>query len=86
MDGSVGGVGLAHTGTLPAPGSFCRVELTSDWGPIRMDCQIVRTAPLIDGSDPAPKSFYSGLQIVVIDRQSEQRLETMMEAVSDDDF
>ena len=75
-DTSLRGVGVSlESGTMPAPGSVCRVELSSDWGPIRIDCEVVRTV-----------DRQSGLEIVVMDRQSAERLKTMIEAVSNDDF
>ena len=85
-DSSVRGVGLAHEkGTLPAPGSIIRLEINSDWGPIRLDCEVVRTVPRVMTSTEVPV-FQSGLEIVVMDRQSAERLKTMIEAVSHDDF
>ena len=78
-DGSLAGIGVAHQGTLPAPGEICRVELASDWGPIRVDCQVIRT-------EPKRELFLSGLKIVVMDHQSAERLRTMIEAVSGDSF
>jgi PilZ domain-containing protein len=84
-DGSVAGMGIAHQGTLPPPGGICRIELASDWGPIRVDCQVVRTVERVMTQTQRP-IFHSGLQIVVMDHQSAQRLQTMFEAVSGDDF
>ena len=82
-DGSLDGMGVAHQGTLPAPGEICRVELASDWGPIRVDCQVVRTVERIMRQQQV---FHSGLQIVVMDHQSAQRLQTMFEVVSKDNL
>ena len=85
-DSSVRGVGLAHeSGTIPAPGSIIRLELSSDWGPIRIDCEVVRTVERVATQTERPV-FQSGLEIVVMDRQSAERLKTMIEAVSHDDF
>ena len=59
-----------------------RVELASDWGPISVDAQVVRTE-----STPAQRPLlHSGLAIVTIDHQSKERLQTMIESASDDDF
>lgn len=86
-DGSLAGIGVAHQGTLPPPGSICRIEVSSDWGPIRVDCQVVRTVERATTATQTQKPVYqSGLEIVVMDHQSAQRLQTMIEAVSHDDF
>ena len=85
-DGSVAGVGVAHQGTLPAPGEIVRLELTSDWGPIRVDCQVVRTVPRTTTTQTQPPVFQSGLQIVVMDHQSAERLRTVIEVMSRDNF
>ena len=84
-DGSVGGIGLAHHGSLPAPGAICRLEIASDWGPISADCQIVRTVQQVATQTAIP-TFQSGLQIVVMDHQSGLRLRELIEATSEDDF
>ena len=86
-DSSFGGLGLAHQGTLPAPGGIIRLELVSDWGPIRIDCQVIRTvvSTRTQTQTQAPV-FQSGLQIVVMDHQSAQRLQSMLQTVSYDDF
>lgn len=85
-DGSLAGMGLAHQGTLPAPGSICRVEIASDWGPIMVDAQVVRTVPRSSVTQTQPPVFQSGLQIVVMDRQSAERLRSVMDAMSRDSF
>ena len=84
-DGSIAGMAVAHQRPLPPPGGICRVELASDWGPIRVDCQVVRTVKRIMTREEQ-SFFVSGLEIVVMDRQSEQRLQTMIATVSHDDF
>ena len=87
IDGSVSGIGIAHQGTLPPPGGICRIELASDWGPIRVDCQVVRTVQrAMTQTQTQSPVFHSGLQIVVMDHQSAERLQTMIEAVSHDDY
>lgn len=88
-DSSIGGLGLAHQGTLPAPGGIIRLELVSDWGPIRVDCQVVRTVERSTTQTQTQTQrpvYQSGLQIVVMDHQSSQRLQTMLATVSHDDF
>ena len=87
-DGSVAGVGVAHQGTLPPPGGIVRLELSSDWGPIRVDCQVVRTVarPTTNATQTQPPVYQSGLQIVVMDHQSAERLRTVIEAMSRDNY
>lgn len=89
IDGSLAGIGVAHQGTLPPPGSICRIEVSSDWGPIRVDCQVVRTVQRPSRqsqTQPQPPVYHSGLEIVVMDHQSAQRLQTILETVSRDDY
>lgn len=84
-DGSVAGMGVAHQGALPPPGGICRVEIASDWGPIRVDCQVVRTVERA-ATQTQPPVYQSGLQIVVMDHQSAERLRTVIETMSRDNF
>ena len=77
LDVSPGGVGIAHEAVLPPPGGVCRVELPSDLGPIRLDCAIVRTVKR-SADDAARELFYSGLQVLATDRQSEARLQSII--------
>lgn len=67
LDASVGGLRVAHKAPLPSPGDFCRVEVPSEIGPLKLDCEVVRT--IIRNA-----LFHSGLQIVATDRQSGERL------------
>ena len=70
LDASVGGLRIAHQAALPGPGEFCRVELPTDLGPIKLDCEVVRTI--------AERTlFHTGLQIVAADHQSAERLRSM---------
>lgn len=85
-DSSVSGMAIAHQASLPAPGSICRVELASDWGPIRLDCQVVRTVEHTATATPPAPIYLSGLQIVVMDHQSAERLKSLIETVAYDDF
>ena len=84
-DGSVAGMAVAHQGALPPPGGICRVELASDWGPIHVDCEVVRTVERVE-TPTKQHVFLSGLQIVVMDHQSAQRLQSLFETVSHDNF
>ena len=72
LDASLGGVRIAHQSALPAPGGFCRLEFPTDEGPVRLDCEIVRTVP-------SRSVFHSGLQIVATDRQSAERLRSILD-------
>jgi hypothetical protein len=86
LDASPGGLRVAHQGTLPAPGEYCRVELPTELGTIRVDCEVVRTLP-----QPAPLTqttkpiFHSGLAVVApADHQSAERLKRMFDSLPDD--
>ena len=71
LDASMGGVRIAHQSALPAPGGFCRVEMATAEGPVKLDCEIVRT------SVAEQRIFHTGLQIVATDRQSAERLRSL---------
>lgn len=70
VDGSLGGIRIVHQSPLPAPGAYCRVEVLSELGSMKLDCEIVRTV-----GDRA--LLYSGLSIIAADRQSSERLKTL---------
>lgn len=75
LDGSAGGVGVLHENTLPEPGDICRIEITSEFGPITLDCEVVRTVPHTSGRTRVPRPlFESGLRVIAADHQSVQRL------------
>lgn len=78
LDASPIGVGIVHESPLPPPGAICRVEMPSEYGPIRLDCAIVRTVK--QSADAAAHAlFHSGLQVLAADRQSEARLRSLTE-------
>ncbi|MGZ8831494.1 MAG: PilZ domain-containing protein [Thermoanaerobaculia bacterium] len=86
LDASVGGMRVAHQGTLPPPGAFVRIELPTDMGTVKVDCEIVRTVP-----QPPPMTqtsrpiFHSGLEVVAAaDRQSAERLKTVFDKLPPD--
>jgi PilZ domain len=70
VDGSLGGIRIVHQTPLPSPGAFCRVEVLSDLGPMKLDCEVVRTMP-------RDRLFQSGLAIVAADWQSTERLKSL---------
>ena|SRR5688572_7247542 len=70
LDASAGGMRVAHKAPLPSPGDVCRVDLPSEIGPIRLDCEVVRTIT-------QNALFQTGLQIVAADRQSSARFRTL---------
>jgi hypothetical protein len=72
LDASVGGMRVAHQSSIPQPGEFCRIEVASILGPIRLDCEVVRTVP-----DRA--LYQSGLEIIAADHQSAERLRTLFD-------
>jgi hypothetical protein len=71
VDGSAGGIRIVHRTALPTPGAYCRVEISSDLGPVKLDCEIVRTVM-------HNALYHSGLSIVAADRQSSERLKTLI--------
>lgn len=71
LDTSVAGLRIAHQTPLPGPGEFVRIELPTDMGPIRLDCQVVRTIP--DNN----QVYQTGLSIVAGDHQSKERLRSL---------
>lgn len=74
LDASPLGIGVTHTTPLPSPGQICRVELSSDLGPIALDCAIVRTTTeqIVEATT---RTFYrTGLQVLNSDNQSAARL------------
>ena len=86
LDASLGGMRVAHQGTLPAPGAFCRVELPTEVGTIKVDCEVVRTVPQPPPLTQTTKPiFHSGLAVVAAaDRQSAERLKTMFDELPSD--
>jgi len=86
LDASIGGMRVAHQGTLPAPGEYCRVELPTDMGTIKIDCQIMRTVPQPPPLTQTTKPiFHSGLAVVAAaDRQSAERLKTVFQSLPSD--
>jgi hypothetical protein len=86
LDASMGGMRVAHQGTLPPPGAYCRVELPSDMGTIKVDCEVVRTVPQPPPLTQTTKPiFHSGLAVVAAaDRQSAERLKTIFEKLPSD--
>ena len=70
LDASAGGMRVAHKAPLPTIGAVCRVDLPSEIGPIRLDCEVVRT--IVQNA-----LYQSGLQIVAADRQSSERFRTL---------
>ena len=70
LDASVGGIRIAHQASLPPPGGLCRVEVLTDVGPIKLDCEVVRTVH-------ERQLYHTGLNIVAADHQSAERLRSM---------
>lgn len=70
LDASESGLGVAHLAQLPPPGSVCRVEVMSEVGPIRLDCEVVRTVA-------EDAMLHSGLHVLSTDHQSAARLESL---------
>jgi len=73
MDTSISGLRVAHSGALPQPREFCRIELPTDLGAIKLDCEVIRTVLEKD-------LFHSGVAIVAADHQSTERLRSIYDA------
>lgn len=86
LDASVGGMRVAHQGTLPSPGAFIRIELPTDMGTIKVDCEVVRTVPQPPPMTQTSKPiFHSGLAVVAAaDRQSAERFKTVFDKLPSD--
>jgi PilZ domain. len=78
VDASIGGIRVAHQASLPPPGGICRIEVPSEMGPIRLDCEVVRTVSQ-PSRDPSRVLYYSGLAVVAADLQSVERLRSIFE-------
>ena len=70
LDASAAGMRVAHKTPLPSPGDVCRVELPSEIGPIRLDCEVIRT--IVQNA-----LFQTGLHIVAADHQSCERFRSL---------
>ncbi len=86
LDASVSGMRVAHQGTLPPPGAYCRIELPTDMGTVKVDCEVVRTVPQPPPLTQTTKPiFHSGLAVVAAaDRQSAERLKTIFDKLPSD--
>lgn len=67
LDASPAGVQIAHKADLPSPDAFCRLDIQSVLGPVKLDCQVVHT-------EKETVLHHTGLLIVAADRQSMERL------------
>lgn len=75
VDISCVGIGVAHAAELPPPGGVIRIELQTEYGPITLDCAIVRTV-----TRPSKRYhvlFQTGMEVLSADRQSVARLQTI---------
>lgn len=86
LDASVSGMRVAHQGTLPPPGAYCRIELPTDMGTVKIDCEVVRTvAQPPPAAQTAKPIFHSGLAVIAAaDRQSAERLKTVFDKLPTD--
>ncbi len=71
---------------MPAPGAYCRIELPTDVGTIKIDCEVVRTVPQAPPlTQTAKPIFHSGLAVVsAADHQSAERLKSMFDKLPSD--
>lgn len=73
VDASISGIGVMQHQPSPPSGTSCRLMFYSDFGPITLECEVVRTAADRNGA-----TFQTGLRIVAADNESEARLRTMV--------
>lgn len=73
VDASIAGIGVLHHQPAPGVGSSCRLMFYSEFGPITLQCEIVRTTPAIDQA-----TFQSGMRILAADSESEARLRMLV--------
>ncbi len=77
IDASIAGLGVMHHDPAPAVGAACRLMFHSEFGPITLDCEVVRTAADRNGG-----AFQTGLRIVAADDESEARLRALVMALA----
>jgi hypothetical protein len=78
VDASITGLGvLQHSAIAPPVGESCKLMFHSDFGPITLECEIVRTR-----SDENDGTFQTGLRIVAADTESESRLRMLVMALA----
>jgi len=75
IDASITGLGVVQH-TEPNIGSACKLMFPSDFGPITLHCEIVRTNSGSDGT------YQTGLRIVAADDDSESRLRMLVMALA----
>jgi hypothetical protein len=80
VDASIAGIGVLHHQPAPPPGSACRLMFYSEFGPITLECQVVRSTADEAGKDE--KTFQTGMRIVAADEESEARLRTLVFALA----
>jgi hypothetical protein len=78
VDASISGIGvLQHSAAAPQIGESCKLMFHSNFGPITLECEIVRTA-----ADQNDGTFQTGLRIVAADDESESRLRMLVMALA----
>jgi hypothetical protein len=75
VDASITGLGVVQH-TAPNVGTSCRLMFHSDFGPITLQCEVVRASSTTDGT------YQTGLRIVAADDESESRLRMLVMALA----
>jgi PilZ domain-containing protein len=79
VDASISGIGVLHHNPAPPIGAPCRLRFSSEFGPITLECQIVRTAADRRSQTPEDETtFQTGLRIVAADDESDGRLRQLV--------
>ena len=74
VDASLAGLGVLQHDPAPPVGSPCRLMFYSEFGPITLECGVVRTSGTQGNETPRQ----TGLRIVAADTESEARLRAMV--------
>ncbi len=77
VDASISGLGVMHHAPAPSVGAACRLMFHSEFGPITLDCEVVRTAADRNGG-----AYQTGLRIVAADDESESHLRALVMALA----
>ncbi len=77
VDASIAGIGVLQHEPAPPTGTSCRLMFHSEYGPITLQCEVVRTAADRNGG-----TFQTGLRIVAADDESEARLRMLVMTIA----
>ena len=83
VDASISGIGVLHHQPAPHVGTACRLMFYSEFGPITLECEIVRSGPdRAERVTSGDNAMHTGLRIIAADDASEARLRSMIFSLS----